>query len=235
MKCFLLSRVFLKRSLVFPILLFSFTSLHCSLKRAFLCVLAVLWSSPFSWVYLSLSPLPFTSLLFSAICNASSDNHFAFLNFFFLGMVLVTTSCTMLQTSVHSSSVTLSTKSSPLNLSSPLHNHKGFDLGHWSSGFPHFLRFEPEFCNKELMIWAIVSSRSCFCWLYRASSSSAAKNIISLVSVLTIWWCPCVKLSRVVGKERLLWPMHSHGKTLLACESESESEVMSDSLRPHGL
>ena len=39
-----------------------------------------------------LSPLPFTSLLFSAICKASSDNHFAFLHFFFLGMVLITTS-----------------------------------------------------------------------------------------------------------------------------------------------
>ena len=38
---------------------------------------------------------PFTSVLFSAICKASSDNHFAFLHFFFFGMVLVTTSCTM--------------------------------------------------------------------------------------------------------------------------------------------
>ena len=33
------------------------------------------------------------------------------------------------------------------------------------------------------MIWATVSSRSCFCWLYRASPSSAAKNMINLVSV----------------------------------------------------
>ena len=32
-----------------------------------------------------LSPLPFASLLFSAICKASSDNHFSFLHFFFLG------------------------------------------------------------------------------------------------------------------------------------------------------
>ena len=37
------------------------------------------------------SPLPFTSLLFSAICKASSDNHFAFLHFFFLKMVFITT------------------------------------------------------------------------------------------------------------------------------------------------
>ena len=44
------------------------------------------------------------------------------------------------------------------------------------------------------MIWATVSSWSCFCWLYRASPSLAAKNIISLISLLAIWWCPRVKL-----------------------------------------
>ena len=32
--------------------------------------------------------LPFTPLPFSAICKASSDNHFAFLHFFSLGIVL---------------------------------------------------------------------------------------------------------------------------------------------------
>ena len=40
------------------------------------------------------------------------------------------------------------------------------------------------------MIWATVCSQSCFCWLYRASPSLAAKNVINLISVLTIWWCP---------------------------------------------
>ena len=39
-------------------------------------------------MYVSFSPLPFTSLLFTAICKASSDNHFAFFYFFSLGMVL---------------------------------------------------------------------------------------------------------------------------------------------------
>jgi len=34
------------------------------------------------------SPLLFASLLSSAICKASSDNHFAFLLFFFFGIVL---------------------------------------------------------------------------------------------------------------------------------------------------
>ena len=30
------------------------------------------------------------------------------------------------------------------------------------SGFPYFMQLDPEFCYKELMSWAIVSSRSCF-------------------------------------------------------------------------
>ena len=47
------------------------------------------------------------------------------------------------------------------------------------------------------MIWATVSSQSCFCRLYRASPSLAAKNIINLILVLTIWWCPCVESSVV--------------------------------------
>ena len=57
-------------------------------------------------------PFPFSfafaSLLFSATHKAFWDNHFAFLHFFFLGMVLVTTSCTMLWIPIHSSSGTLS-------------------------------------------------------------------------------------------------------------------------------
>ena len=70
----------------------------------------------FSWVYLSLFPLPFASLLSLAICKASSDSHFAFLRFFFFGMAFVTASYTVLWTSIHSSSGTLSTGSNPLNL-----------------------------------------------------------------------------------------------------------------------
>ena len=94
---------------------------------------------------------------------------------------------------------------------------EGFDLGHtWSSGFPYFLQFNSKFGNKEFMIWATVSSQPCFCWLYRAFPSLAAKNIIHLISVLTIWWWPCVVFSCVVGTECLLWPVDSLGRTLLA-------------------
>ena len=95
----LVSLIFLKRSLAFPILLFSSISLHCSLKEAFLSLLAILRNSAFHWVYLSFSPLSFNSFLLSAICKASSDNYFPFLHLFFFGMVLVTAFCIMLWTS----------------------------------------------------------------------------------------------------------------------------------------
>ena len=81
---------------------------------------------------------------------------------------------------------------------------------------PAFFNFKSEFGNKEFMIWATVSSQSCFCWLYRASPSLAAKNIINLILVLTIWWCLCVVFSCVVGRGCLLWPVHFLGRTLLA-------------------
>ena len=116
MKCPVVFLIFLKRSLVFPILLFPSISLHWSLGKAFLSLLAILWNSAFRWVYLSFFPLLFTSLLFTAICKASSDRHFAFLHFFFLGMVLIPVSCTMSWTSIHSSSGTVSIRSSPINL-----------------------------------------------------------------------------------------------------------------------
>ena len=51
------SLIFLKRSLVFPILLFSSISFHWSLRKAFLSLLASLWNSAFKWVYLSFSQL----------------------------------------------------------------------------------------------------------------------------------------------------------------------------------
>ena len=126
----LVSLIFWKRSLVYPILLFSSVSLHCSLKKAFFSILAILWNSAFRWVYLSFSPLLFTSLVFSAICKVSLDNHFAFLSFFFWGMVLMTASCTMSWTSVYSSSGTLSDIIPWIYWSLPPYNHKGYDLGH---------------------------------------------------------------------------------------------------------
>ena len=160
----LVSLIFLKKSLVLPIRLFSSIYLHWLLRKAFLSLLTILWCSPFKWVYLSFSPLLFASLLFTAICKASSDIHFTFMHFFFSGIIfllffllffifllynivlvlpyfkmnppqvytcfpswtllsppspyhpLIPVSCTMPWTSIHSSSGTLSIRSSHLNL-----------------------------------------------------------------------------------------------------------------------
>ena len=92
--------VFLKRSLVFLLLLFSSIIMHFSLKKFLLSHIAFLWNSVFNWMYLSLSPLLCASLSSSAICKVSSDNHSAFLLFFFFVMVLFTASYTILWTSV---------------------------------------------------------------------------------------------------------------------------------------
>ena len=78
------------------------------------------------------------------------------------------------------------------------------------------------------MIWAIVSSQSCFCWLYRASPSLAAKTIIDLISVLTIWWCPCIESSLFAGRTDaeaeapVLWP--SDGKSWLTGKDPDAGE-----------
>ena len=84
----------------------------------------------FKWIYLFFSPLLFASLLFTAIYKASSDSHFAFLRFFFLGMVLIPVSCTVSRISVHSSPSTVSNLVPSIYFSLSLYNYKGFDLGH---------------------------------------------------------------------------------------------------------
>ena len=80
----LVSRIFLKKSLVFHILLFSSISLHWSLRKTFLCLLDILWNYAFRYLCLSFSPLSLATLLFLAIWKTTSDNHFTFLHFFFL-------------------------------------------------------------------------------------------------------------------------------------------------------
>ena len=51
------------------------------------------------------------------------------------------------------------------------------------------------------MIWATVSSRSCFYWLYTAFPSLATKNVINFISVLTIWLS--IKFSRSIMSDSL--------------------------------
>ena len=57
--------------------------MHSSLKKSFLSHLAILWNSEFKWVYLSLSPLLFTSLLSSAILKSPQTTILPSYLFFF--------------------------------------------------------------------------------------------------------------------------------------------------------
>ena len=114
MKCSLL-----KRSVVCHLLLFPSISLHSSIalitKEDFLLSLCYSLELCIQIGVSFLFSFAFT-FLFTAICKTSSDSHFAFLDFFFLGMVLIPVSYTMSRTSVRSSSGTLSIRSNPLNL-----------------------------------------------------------------------------------------------------------------------
>ena len=77
--------------------------------------------------------------------------------------------------------------------------------------FPTFFNLSLNFARR--MIWATVSSQSCFFWLYSSIyPSSAAKNIITLILVMSM----CRVISCVVGRGCFLWPVCSLGKTLLA-------------------
>ena len=112
----LVSLVFLKISLILTILLFSSISLYWSLGKAFLSLLAILWtlhSNAYIFPFLLCFLLLFFSQLF---VRPSQTAILLFLHFFFLGVVLVPVFYTMLRTSVNSSSGTLPIRYKPLNL-----------------------------------------------------------------------------------------------------------------------
>ena len=80
----LVSLIFLKIPLVFPILLFSSISLQWSRRKAFLSLLAILWKSAFKWLYFSFSPLLFSSL-FSYLFVRPPQRAICFFAFLFWG------------------------------------------------------------------------------------------------------------------------------------------------------
>ena len=124
------SLIFLKRSLVFPFYCFPlFLCIDHWGRLSYLSLLffGTLHSNKYIFPFLLCLLLLFFSQL---LVKSSSDNQFAFLHFFFLGMVLIPASCTMSRTSVHSFSGTLSDLIPWIYFSLPLYNCKGFYLGH---------------------------------------------------------------------------------------------------------
>ena len=124
------SPFFLKRPLVFPILLLSSISSHCSFRKAFLSLLALLWNSAFRWVYLFFS-LCLLSVFFSQLfvkppqtTILSSCISFSLGWFWSLSPIqCYEPPSIVLQAHCLSDLI-------PWIYSSPLLNHKGFDLGH---------------------------------------------------------------------------------------------------------
>ena len=127
----MVSPVFLKKSLVFPILLFSFISLHRSLKKAFLFLLAILWTLHSLRYIFPFLRCFFTSLFFLAIWRPAQTTTLP--------------SCISLSWGWFWSSPPVQCHKPPsivlqalclpdrvpwIYPSPALYNHKGFDLGH---------------------------------------------------------------------------------------------------------
>ena len=108
----LISLIFLKRSLVFPILLFS--SISCIDLSGRLSYLSLIFGTLHSDGYIFSLLLCLSLLLFFQLFVRPPQT--TILHFFFLGMILITAFCTMSWTSVHSSSGTLPIRSNPFNL-----------------------------------------------------------------------------------------------------------------------
>ena len=130
----LVFQILLKRSLVFSVLIVFIYFFAFITEAGFLIFLCYSLELCFQKVYVSFSLLPLDPLLLSSHYKASSDNHFALLHFFFLGMVLITASCTMSWTSIHSSSGTLSIRSNPLNLFVTSRRRRGKQRMRWLDG-----------------------------------------------------------------------------------------------------
>ena len=159
--------IFSKRSLVFPILLFSSISLHWSLRKAYLSLLffGTLHSNGYIFPFLLCLLLLFFPQLF---VRPLQTTILPFCNSFSWGWSwsLPSVQC-HIPSSIVRQALCLSDLIPWIYLSLPVYNWKDSDLDHiWgSSGFPYFLQFKSEFCNKEFMIQATVSSPSCFCWV----------------------------------------------------------------------
>ena len=104
-----------------------------SMCRFFSCVLG---RGCLLWPVHSLGKTPLAFALFHFVIQGQTcpllqvSLEFLLLHFFFLGMVLITASCTVSQTSVHNSWGTLLHLVPGIYLSLPLYNHKIFDLGY---------------------------------------------------------------------------------------------------------
>ena len=78
--------------------------------------------------------------------------------------------------------------------------------------------FSNETLRNSLVCFLVYQKKKKVSWLYRASSSLAAKNIIILISILTNWWCPCAESSLMLLEEGVCNDQCILLTKLLACD-----------------
>ena len=106
-------------------------------------------------LYLSFSPLLFASLLFTAICKASPDSHFAFLHFFSTGTVLIRllyNVMNLIPQFIRHSIYQIQALKSISHFHCIIIRDLIQVIPEGSSGFPYFPQFKSEFGNKEFML-----------------------------------------------------------------------------------
>ena len=105
-------------------------SLHWSLRKAFVSLLAILWNSAFKWIYLSFSPLPLASFFSQLFLRPHQIAILPFCLSFSWGW---SWSLCLVQCheplSIVLQALGLSNLTPWIYLSLLLYNHKGFDLG----------------------------------------------------------------------------------------------------------
>ena len=126
----LVSLIFLKKYLVFPILLFSSISLYWSLRKAFLSLPAILWNPAFKWVYLSFFPLLYLLFFSQLFVRPPQTTILPFCIYFSCGWswALPPVQCHE-SLSIDFQALCLSDLIPWIYLSLTLYKCKGFDLG----------------------------------------------------------------------------------------------------------
>ena len=130
-------------------------SLHWSLRKAFLSLLAILWNSAFKWVYifpflLCLSRLFFSQLFVRPLQTTILPFGISFSWEWFWSLLTIQQNeppSIVLQELCPSESLT-----PIIHLPCIIIRDLIQVIPEWSSGFPYFLQFKSEFGSKELMI-----------------------------------------------------------------------------------
>ena len=137
---FHLDHLYMKCSLDISSFLEEISSLSCSvlflyffelfMEEQFKSLLSLLWNSAFSWVCLSLSPFPFTSLLSSAICKVSQTTSLPCISFSWQWFWSPSPVQCYEPPSIVLQALCLPDLIHWIYLSPPLYNPVGFDLSH---------------------------------------------------------------------------------------------------------